>query len=871
MRADYYLVIAIAVLSFSGAASPPALSGSESCEKDMARGARQMKAKDYEGAVSGFTAVLRDNPNLSDAYLNRAAARVELKDFEGALNDYDQAIKLNPNVTENYLRRGDLNLMQGNRQAAIDDYGQALRLNPQNAAARLLRAKAFEKAGDFEKAAQDLSGALKSQPDFIAAREERARCRMRAHDYDGAAEDYGYLLNKFKQKMFSLHYNLGEVLQLKGDKQAAKDHFNQIINSYSKSLSRSKKQGSDYIWRGLSYHQLGEEDKAISDLENGVALLPHDANARFQLGHVRMIKGDFANATKDFDAALKLDEHLYPALCERAEANMVQQDLRSARNDLDAALAIEKDADVLLDRAMVRMALGDSGGLQDALEARKLNAKSIRAKQQKVSEMITKKEGRGEKDVELCQYLEQLAVLELAESNLASAEALVRRALDIQEKKLNSSDPRIAYTLLVLGKINLEKHSMVAAEALFRSALTRLRGSSDGDQKYAVFNLEDCAAILMQSSNMEEAGSILADTRMVRATTGLTERPFTDDLSKQAEHAIDAYKQKKKYEQQEELMRRMSRAQSEQTAQEAAPEAKRVINKPIRDKWAVIVGISQFKDSKNNLRFASKDARDFYDFLIKEKSFAADHVQLLTDGNATRANILSLLGNKWLPRVAEPDDLVVIYFSGHGSPSSLDVGGVNYLVAYDTDVNDLYATGIAMQDLSRIIKERVHCDRIICLLDACHSGGAAPASKGLSRTGNVDVEKVVQGTGQLVISSSQPDQRSWESKRYEGSVFTKYLIEGLRKNSAATKLGEAFSVMESETQREVLRDRGVLQTPVMKSKWEGNDLIIGVPAASPSPGLTNIDLPDAPAPGAGETRGKSAGSEPKVQSSKHAR
>lgn len=818
---------------------------SDPWEKDLARGARQLKSKDYERAVASFTSALRINPELSDAYLSRAAARVELKDYDGALKDYDQAIRINPNVIENYLRRGDLDLLQGNMQAAVDDYGQALRLNPQNASAHLLRAKAFEKNGDYDRAVQDYSAIVKSQPDSIQAREDRAKCKVRAHDYDAAADDYNFLLKKYKQRVFPLNYELGEVLQLQGQKDAAKEHFDQVITYYSKSLGKSKKSGSDYIRRGLAYHQLGDSAKALSDLENAVSLLPGDVTARANLGHIRLAAGDTAGAIKDLNAALKIDGHLYAALSDRAAAYALQGDFRAARRDLDAALAMEKDADGLLNRAVARTALGDIDGIADAAAAKKLNPKSFQQRQQQLSDMIAAKEGRSEKDVELAQDLEALATLELADSNADSAEKLVKRALEIQEKKLNKNDPKLAYSLLMLGKIYMEKQSLVKAETLFRSALSKLANNADGDQKYAVFNLEDLAAILIRSSSFEEAGSVLSDTRMVRASTGLSERLLSEEMTKQAEHAIDAYKQKKKYEQQEELLRKMAKIQAAPPVAEETAEPKKVINQPIRDKWALIVGISQFKDSKINLHYASKDAKDFYNFLIKENNFAPDHVQLLTDGSATRANILSLLGSKWLPRVAEPNDLVVIYFSSHGSPSSLDVGGVNYLVAYDTDVSDLYATGIAMQDLARIIKERVHCDRIICLLDACHSGGASPSSKGLTRTGNVDVEKIVQGTGQLVISSSQPDQRSWESSRYDGSVFTKHLIDGLRKNGRSTKLGEAFSYLESETQREVLRDRGVMQSPVMKSRWQGDDLIIGVPPASPSPGLTGLDLPDA--------------------------
>ncbi len=259
------------------------------------------------------------------------------------------------------------------------------------------------------------------------------------------------------------------------------------------------------------------------------------------------------------------------------------------------------------------------------------------------------------------------------------------------------------------------------------------------------------------------------------------------------------------------------------------------VNRPIRDKWALIVGISKFKDGSLNLRYPSKDAKDFYDFLVTSAGFKKDHIKLLVDEEATRGRILSELGDKWLPRVANPDDLVVIYISSHGSASDMDVGGVNYLLAHDTDVDNLYASGLPMQDLTRIIKGRVHADRIVLVLDACHSGATTVAdSKGLTRRSNVNADEIAQGTGQLVISSSLPNQVSWESKKDQNSVFTKYLMEGLK---TKPNLGEAFAFMRNKVQEEVLRERGVLQTPVLKSKWQGNELVIGAPAVNPSAGL----------------------------------
>ncbi len=259
---------------------------------------------------------------------------------------------------------------------------------------------------------------------------------------------------------------------------------------------------------------------------------------------------------------------------------------------------------------------------------------------------------------------------------------------------------------------------------------------------------------------------------------------------------------------------------------------------PVADKWAVVVGVSEFADKAINLKYAAKDAADFRAFLVDKCHFAPDHVRLLTNEQATKENVLDLLGDSFLPRVALPDDLVVIYFSSHGSASDLDLRGVNYLVAHDTAVDRLYSTGIDLQTLSNIVKTRIHCNRALIILDACHSGGASDTndSKGLVRTSNVDAAAIAQGTGRAVICSSSKTQSSWESKNYANGVFTKTLIDGFKAQGEKTSLTDAFKYLKTNVEAQVAAERGVLQTPVLEAgKWSGGELLLAVQPASPRP------------------------------------
>lgn len=259
---------------------------------------------------------------------------------------------------------------------------------------------------------------------------------------------------------------------------------------------------------------------------------------------------------------------------------------------------------------------------------------------------------------------------------------------------------------------------------------------------------------------------------------------------------------------------------------------------PVADKWALVVGVSQYKNPAiSPLSYAAKDASDFADYLVKEAHFAPDHVKVLCNEKATQKQILSELGSRWLPRVAAPDDLVVIFVSSHGSPADMDVQGVNYIVAHDSDPDDLYTTAIEMQDLVSTVSRRVHSKRLVVFLDSCHSGAAAnTGSKGMKRVKSIDVSKVPLGNGQIVISSSQSDQVSWELKDKPNGAFTHCLLNVLR-HQKDSPVPQVFDSLQDSVQQTVLRERGALQTPVLKSNWKGKVVSLDVVPTRPHPGL----------------------------------
>lgn len=210
--------------------------------------------------------------------------------------------------------------------------------------------------------------------------------------------------------------------------------------------------------------------------------------------------------------------------------------------------------------------------------------------------------------------------------------------------------------------------------------------------------------------------------------------------------------------------------------------------------WAVVVGISSYKNvpPEGQLRFAHRDAEDFAAFLRTPGGggFPPSHVKLLLNQEATVAAIRTAIGT-WLVRSVEPDDVVYVFFAGHGVVES-DTDG--YLLAHDSDPQNLYATALPTSELDRIITQRLRARIVVLMADACHSGQIGWASRGTADrtliTNYLD-EVGKSGAGVLRFLASRADERSFEDNRWGGGhgAFTHFLLEALKGRADRDKDG----------------------------------------------------------------------------------
>lgn len=230
------------------------------------------------------------------------------------------------------------------------------------------------------------------------------------------------------------------------------------------------------------------------------------------------------------------------------------------------------------------------------------------------------------------------------------------------------------------------------------------------------------------------------------------------------------------------------------------------------DKWAVVIGIENFEASRLSRKGLGHDkaACDLVNAL-GEIGFAQDHVRALTNRDASRQSILSSVGGSWLGKLSRDSDLVVIAISTHCFPT--DDGPV-LLCAYDTQLENIYATAIDTNELLNTIKNSVKAKNVVIVFQTSFT--AAPELVAGAKTKfanyNVSIDPVKLPPNYTVLVSSKPNQLSW------GTYFSDNFIKQLKSKKNAS-LASVFDTVQKATVYDTVKNCAgcKIQTPLMVS------------------------------------------------------
>lgn len=180
---------------------------------------------------------------------------------------------------------------------------------------------------------------------------------------------------------------------------------------------------------------------------------------------------------------------------------------------------------------------------------------------------------------------------------------------------------------------------------------------------------------------------------------------------------------------------------------------------PATTRWALLIGINEHRGSRIADNIGSRqDAEDLRAHLLAN-GWRDDHILLLTDRRATRADIVA--GIAWLAEKTDQSSVAVLHYSGHSKKwYGRDVDG-------DGEVTDegLWPSDhgfIPDSELVRLL-DPVRPQALWLSFATCNAAGLA--DPGMARPGRI-----------LTFSSGEP-QKSYENPAWGNSVWGWFLFE----------------------------------------------------------------------------------------------
>lgn len=236
-------------------------------------------------------------------------------------------------------------------------------------------------------------------------------------------------------------------------------------------------------------------------------------------------------------------------------------------------------------------------------------------------------------------------------------------------------------------------------------------------------------------------------------------------------------------------------------------------------RYALCFGVGKYDDKRiQPLEAAAKDAQAVGDLLTNYCGVEKKNCAVLTDDKVTRETVRNIFCDV-LPNTTRPDDIIFVYWSGHGGRYSATHGSASssqyttYLVPFDGKRSDPENTMLPEGPFGQWV-QRISGRKLYFILDACYSGGMPQRAKGMndenggessfrdailgsgskSLDGAADPEdiafhfcfsnfarsKALGQDGLVVLASSTKDQLSWEREDGNLSVMTHCLIDAIK-------------------------------------------------------------------------------------------
>ena len=207
--------------------------------------------------------------------------------------------------------------------------------------------------------------------------------------------------------------------------------------------------------------------------------------------------------------------------------------------------------------------------------------------------------------------------------------------------------------------------------------------------------------------------------------------------------------------------------------------------------YILAIGVNEYSNSAFNLKYAVADSIEFSAEIQRQEQNVGQFDRVVTKAlnnqEASKTNILTELAH--LAEQSQPEDVVMVFFAGHGTAQKERF----YLVPHDLGYEGKYDPAQIMASMQTILAHSISAEELetafqkidgsqfLLVIDACNSGQALEGEE--KRRGPMNSKGLAQlayDKGMYILTAAQSFQAALEDTRLQHGYLTYALInEGL--------------------------------------------------------------------------------------------
>ena len=194
---------------------------------------------------------------------------------------------------------------------------------------------------------------------------------------------------------------------------------------------------------------------------------------------------------------------------------------------------------------------------------------------------------------------------------------------------------------------------------------------------------------------------------------------------------------------------------------------------------ALIIGISDYENTKASALYADSDAKTFYDYANMKLGIPSSNIKELINDGADRIDITRAIKTWLLKRTVTNKTDIYVFFAGHGLAT--DDGKGMYLLPYDGVPDLLEDSAIQRKELFADI-QATKPRSVTVFLDTCYSGGTRNEEETLVASLRPIIITAKQQSipnNFTVLSAAKGNQTSQSLEEAKHGLFSYYMMLGM--------------------------------------------------------------------------------------------